>query len=133
MVGVGPFGLESVLARVTVVNYVGDVVLDEFVRPQETVTDWRTAVSGVRKEDMINGENHSTLLELDCLYFLAKSFAEVQSLVSAILKDRVLVGHALTNDLSALLLSHPWLQTRDTQGFAPFRGETAAPFHIHLL
>ncbi|KIM31440.1 hypothetical protein M408DRAFT_21475 [Serendipita vermifera MAFF 305830] len=105
MVGVGPFGLESVLARVTMVNYVGDVVLDEFVLPQETVTDWRTAVSGVRKEDMAN----------------AKTFAEVQALVSALLKDRVLVGHALTNDLSALLLSHPWLQTRDTQGFAPFR------------
>jgi RNA exonuclease 4 len=55
MVGVGPFGLESVLARVTVVNFVGDVVLDEFVLPQEPVTDWRTAVSGVRKEDMVNG------------------------------------------------------------------------------
>jgi hypothetical protein len=55
MVGVGPFGLESVLARVTVVNFVGDVVLDEFVLPQEPVTDWRTPVSGVRKEDMVNG------------------------------------------------------------------------------
>jgi hypothetical protein len=55
MVGVGPFGLESVLARVTVVNFVGDVVLDEFVLPQEPVTDWRTPVSGVRKEDMANG------------------------------------------------------------------------------
>ena len=55
MVGVGPFGLESALARVTVVNYVGDVILDEFVLPQETVTNWRTAISGVRKEDMANG------------------------------------------------------------------------------
>jgi RNA exonuclease 4 len=55
MVGVGPFGLESALARVTIVNFVGDVIMDEFVLPQETVTDWRTAVSGVRKEDMANG------------------------------------------------------------------------------
>lgn len=55
MVGVGPFGLESALARVTIVNYVGEVVLDEFVRPQEQVTDWRTHVSGVRKEDMEHG------------------------------------------------------------------------------
>jgi RNA exonuclease 4 len=59
MVGVGPFGLESALARVTVVNFVGDVIMDEFVLPQETVTDWRTAVSGVRKEDMANGPYRS--------------------------------------------------------------------------
>ncbi|CAG8768801.1 4763_t:CDS:2, partial [Acaulospora colombiana] len=56
MVGVGPFGSESALARVTVVNYVGDIVLDEFVLPQETVTDWRTFVSGIKKEDMVHGE-----------------------------------------------------------------------------
>lgn len=55
MVGVGPFGLESALARVTIVNYVGDIVLDEFVRPQEQVTDWRTPVSGIRKEHMAHG------------------------------------------------------------------------------
>jgi hypothetical protein len=57
MVGVGPFGSESALARVTVVNYRGDVVLDEFVLPQEPVTDWRTFVSGVRKEDMAHGKS----------------------------------------------------------------------------
>lgn len=55
MVGVGPYGIESALARVTIVNFVGDVIMDEFVLPQETVTDWRTHVSGVRKEDMANG------------------------------------------------------------------------------
>ncbi|KAG8819509.1 3'-5' exonuclease [Serendipita sp. 399] len=105
MVGVGPFGLESALARVSIVNFAGDVVLDEFVLPQEVVTDWRTAVSGVRKEDMVN----------------AKSFKEIQALVSDLLKDRFLVGHALQSDLSALLLSHPWQRLRDTQSFHAFR------------
>ncbi|KAG8752345.1 3'-5' exonuclease, partial [Serendipita sp. 396] len=105
MVGVGPFGLENALARVSIVNFVGDVVLDEFVLPQETVVDWRTAVSGVRKEDMVH----------------AKSFREIQNIVSDLLKDRFLVGHALQSDLSALLLSHPWQHLRDTQSFHPLR------------
>ena len=56
MVGVGPMGAESILARVSVVNYFGAVLLDEFVRQKERVTDWRTQWSGVRAKDMINGE-----------------------------------------------------------------------------
>lgn len=123
MVGVGPYGLESALARVTLVNFVGDVVLDEFVLPQETVTDWRTAVSGIRKEDMANGEYRSCRYHPIRDSFSAKPFAEIQTRVAELLKDRYLVGHALKNDLDALLLSHPWLRTRDTQGFRVFKGD----------
>ena len=56
MVGVGPRGEESTLARVSVVNYFGAVLLDEFVRQKERVTDWRTQWSGIRAKDMINGD-----------------------------------------------------------------------------
>lgn len=55
MVGVGPMGVESTLARVSIVNYHGVTVLDRFVRPREKVTDYRTWVSGVREEDLRNG------------------------------------------------------------------------------
>ncbi len=55
MVGVGPDGIESALARVSIVNYSGGVVLDEYVRPQEPITNYRTWVSGIRPEDMVNG------------------------------------------------------------------------------
>lgn len=55
MVGVGPEGIESSLARVSLVNYHGAIILDEFVRQRERVVDYRTAVSGVRAEDMIKG------------------------------------------------------------------------------
>ena len=57
MVGVGPMGKESTLARVSVVNYFGAVLLDEFVRQKERVTDWRTQWSGIRAKDMINGNS----------------------------------------------------------------------------
>ena len=57
MVGVGPEGSESTLARVSIVNYHGAVILDQFVRPRERVTDYRTWVSGVREEDLRNGQS----------------------------------------------------------------------------
>lgn len=55
MVGVGD-GRQSILARVSVVDYNGVVLLDTFVAPTKPVIDYRTAVSGVRKKDMENGE-----------------------------------------------------------------------------
>lgn len=56
MVGVGLEGRESSLARVSIVNFYGSVLLDEFVRQRERVGDYRTFVSGIRPEDLINGK-----------------------------------------------------------------------------
>ncbi|EJD08249.1 ribonuclease H-like protein [Fomitiporia mediterranea MF3/22] len=106
MVGVGPEGSESSLARVSLVNYHGAIILDEFVRQRERVVDYRTHVSGVRAEDMINGTP------------IPISFQEIQKRVASLLKDRILVGHAINNDLKALLLSHPRPLIRDTQLYA---------------
>ncbi|TEB37933.1 ribonuclease H-like protein [Coprinellus micaceus] len=99
MVGVGVDGSESSLARVSIVNFYGAVVLDEFVRQRERVVDYRTQWSGVRPGDMVH----------------AKSFEDIQKQVADLLKDRILVGHAVYNDLKALLLSHPHPCTLDTQ------------------
>ncbi|KAJ7596279.1 ribonuclease H-like domain-containing protein [Mycena floridula] len=102
MVGVGIEGAESSLARVSVVNFHGAIQMDEFVRQKERVVDYRTQWSGVRPSDMVN----------------AKPFEEIQKQVADLIKDRILVGHAVHNDLKALLLSHPRPQTRDTQSCA---------------
>ena len=56
MVGVGYQGQESILARVSLVNHFGHCVYDKFVKPTEKVTDYRTKVSGIRKEDIENGK-----------------------------------------------------------------------------
>ncbi|KAJ7201086.1 ribonuclease H-like domain-containing protein [Mycena pura] len=115
MVGVGPEGAESSLARVSLVNYHGAVQLDEFVRQRERVVDYRTEFSGVRETDMVN----------------AKPFDQVQQQVAALLDGRILVGHAVYNDLKALLLAHPWPQTRDTQHYAG-RFKVAKSKHVAL-
>jgi RNA exonuclease 4 len=103
MVGVGPEGKRSALARVCLVNDRGHVVLDTFVAPREAVTDYRTWVSGVRPEDV----RHAPPLE------------RVQRRVAELVSGRVLVGHSLSGDLRALLLSHPRKLVRDTARYPP--------------
>ena len=51
MVGVGKDGEESKLARVSIVNHTGEVLLDTFVAVAEPVTYYRTEFSGVRQEE----------------------------------------------------------------------------------
>ena len=48
-------GSQSSLARVSLVNYHGAVILDEYVRQRERVVDYRTPWSGITPSDMING------------------------------------------------------------------------------
>lgn len=72
MVGVGSEGKESSLARVSIVNYHGAVLLDEIVKQRERVVDYRTEWSGIRPGDLINGECNPSCLEVviasaDCL------------------------------------------------------------------
>lgn len=52
MVGVGENGKDSILARVSLVNQLGECVYDKYVLPTEKVTDYRTHVSGIRQEDL---------------------------------------------------------------------------------
>ncbi|KAM7540634.1 hypothetical protein Aperf_G00000044656 [Anoplocephala perfoliata] len=107
-VGVGYGGKESALARVSIVNQFGHVLIDEYVRPKETITDYRTAFSGITPHHMRPGGP-------------AKTFEEVQAHVIEICKDRILVGHAIYNDLKVLMMSHPKRDIRDTSQYRPFK------------
>lgn len=105
MVGVGPDGRDSVLARASLVDFHGRQVYDAFARPRERVTDWRTAITGL-------GPRHLAA---------ARDFDEVRADVAALLRGRVLVGHDLKHDLAVLGLAHPATHVRDTVRFAGFR------------
>ncbi|XP_068925354.1 RNA exonuclease 4 [Petaurus breviceps papuanus] len=105
MVGAGPDGEENILARVSIVNQFGKCIYNKYVKPTEKVTDYRTDVSGIRPEDIRHGEEYKV----------------VQKEVAELLKGRILVGHALHNDLKILLLDHPKKKIRDTQKYKPFR------------
>ncbi|OAY85136.1 RNA exonuclease 4 [Ananas comosus] len=107
MVGVSSQGNKSALGRVTLVNSYGNVVYNEYVRPVERIVDFRTSISGIRPKHMKK----------------AKEFWIVQKQVADIIQGRILVGHALHNDLKVLLLSHPKKAIRDTSEFELFRRE----------
>lgn len=49
MVGTGPKGRVSSLARCSIVNYNGDVLYDDYVLPPCHIVDYRTRWSGIRK------------------------------------------------------------------------------------
>ncbi|XP_014213755.1 RNA exonuclease 4 isoform X2 [Copidosoma floridanum] len=105
MVGIGNGGVDSMIARVSIVNKNGFCVYDKYVKPTEEVTDFRTAVSGIRPHHLAKGEY----------------FKVVQKEVADILKGRILVGHALHNDLAVLFLSHPKKSQRDTSRYKFFK------------
>jgi len=109
MVGTGSDGKTSVLARCCMVNFDGEVIYDSFVKPEAFVTDFRTEWSGVRSKDLFGKAAKNTV-----------TFAECQRAVAAALKNKVLVGHALKNDLDVLSLSHPRHFTRDTARYRPY-------------
>lgn len=100
MVGVGDRGKVSILARCSIVNMEGQVLLDCYVKPTARVVDFRTHVSGIRPSD-ISGPH-------------ALNIRDVRTKVTDIINNRILVGHGLGNDLECLGLTHPRLLMRDT-------------------
>ena len=54
MVGTGPKGHVSSLARCSIVSYDGDVLYDEYILPPCHIVDYRTRWSGIRKQHMVN-------------------------------------------------------------------------------
>ena len=98
IVGVGTKGNESSLACVSIVNYTG-----AFVRQREKVVDYPTrgAVSTAQiwlTRVRVSSASRSTQVGLT-LPFIAKPFREAQQTVVDLIEGRVLVGHAIFNDL----------------------------------
>lgn len=109
MVGVGPVPEESsMLARASLVDYNGTQLYDTYVLAKEPVTDYRTHVSGITPALIRPGSG-------------ARSFEHVQQDVASLLEGRILVGHAIHNDLKALMLKHPRQNIRDTSALPKFR------------
>jgi len=106
VVGVGPGGSRSVLARVAIVDFFGNRLLDEFVRVEERVTDYRHHITGISEKDLSGPK--------------AISYGLCRRLVIENIRGKILVGHALQNDLHVLGIHHPWHCVRDTATYHQF-------------
>jgi RNA exonuclease 4 len=110
MVGIGPEpNRDSALARVSLVNFHGHQVYDSYVQVPRNIeiTDYRTHVSGIEPKHMRKG--------------VARPFEEVRNDLKVLLTGRILVGHAVKNDLDVLIMKHDKRFIRDTSKFSKFR------------
>lgn len=83
------------LARISIVNWDGEVVMDELVKPSRPVVDYLTAYSGMT----------AGLLEP-----VTTTIEDIQKRLLGILTPRsILIGHSLNSDLDALKLTHPFI------------------------
>ncbi|CAN9227273.1 unnamed protein product [Alternaria alternata] len=116
MVGVGPEpNRDSALARVSLVNFHGHQVYDSYVQVprQIEITDYRTHVSGIEPRHLRKD--------------VARPFDEVRNDLKILLTGRILVGHAVKNDLDVLILKHDKRFIRDTSKFSKFRELATIP------
>lgn len=107
----------NVLLRATVVNERGQVVLDAVCKPRDCVTDYRTRIHGIRKEDVLSSP-HCAAQVIDEVH------AHVLSACAGSGKV-VVVGHNVREDLRLLCLDR-WpmrsrIIVRDTAAFVPFQ------------
>ncbi|WWC94434.1 hypothetical protein V866_001279 [Kwoniella sp. B9012] len=97
------------LAKVGIVNHEGSIVLDTYVYVNpENIVDYRTSTSGIRPGDLDG----------------APTYEQVTSGIKDLVEGKILVGHTLFNDLSAIGHKHPYESFRDTALYYPLRLKT---------
>ncbi|KAI0274725.1 ribonuclease H-like domain-containing protein [Gloeopeniophorella convolvens] len=119
VVGAGPGGNTPMVARVAISDFRGAHLLDCYVVPTMAVTDYRTSTTGITPANLTSAS--------------AVKFPDVQRLVADMIKDKVIVGHSLWNDLSVLGVPHPAVNTRDVALYQPFRNALRSPNQLVRL
>ncbi|MCJ1249163.1 hypothetical protein MMC30_006386 [Trapelia coarctata] len=88
-------GGESALTRISIVNWDGEVVMDELVMPDRPITNYLTQYSGMTAERLAT---------------VTTTLSDIQTQLLRLLTPRsILVGHSLNSDLAALKVAHPFI------------------------
>ena len=100
-------GLKEVseAGRCSVVDYYGGVLYDKYIRPNRRILSLRTFVSGITQRNMEN----------------ATPINQARREILSLLKGKMVVAHDIKNDLSALDISLPPGQIRDTAHCRPLK------------
>ena len=77
------------LARCSIVNYYGHILMDKYVIPDGNVTNYRTWVSGVTPDHLRPDKG-------------AITDQQAKKMAHNILKDKIIVGHSLKHDFDVM-------------------------------
>lgn len=83
------------LTRVSLIDWDGKIVLDEYVKPADPITDYLTPYSGITPATL-----EGVITTLDDIQ---------KKLLSIFTPQTILIGHSLNSDLNALKLTHPYI------------------------
>ncbi|KAF8327895.1 uncharacterized protein EI90DRAFT_3126548 [Cantharellus anzutake] len=112
-----------ILARVTVVDYGGDILLDTLVIPRSRVIDYCAERTGFNESHFIAGGKIRSRISIsrssENLPGHILGFEITRQRVAQHLRGKVVVGHRLWVSLDALRLSHPADKTRDLATYFP--------------
>ncbi|KAF2072195.1 hypothetical protein CYY_006492 [Polysphondylium violaceum] len=102
-------GNKSSIGKICIANQFGNIIYEKVVIPLENVIDYRTKYTGLTR-DIINRKG--------------VKFFEVQKEVEKILRDKIIIGHDLNEDLKVLKLTYKKKQLRDALHFPQFFNPT---------
>jgi len=77
------------LARISIINFYGNIVFDTLVKPWSKVEDYREWITGIKPDDLKH----------------APSYPKIAPILKKILNDKVVVGHSLHEDFEHLKLN----------------------------
>lgn len=83
----------NALTRISIVDYNGNVVMDKYVKPADTIIDYKTMYSGIT-EDMLKDVT-TTLQDIQ------------NEFVTIVSSNDTLLGHSLESDLNIIKVRHP--------------------------
>ncbi|KAJ7543802.1 hypothetical protein O6H91_09G053000 [Diphasiastrum complanatum] len=113
MVGGGRDGFVDLCARVCIVDENENVLLNTHVRPPVPVTNYRSHITGIAAEDLVDAIPLEKVRKEIMSLLVGSGFTHSKSYT------KLLVGHDLKHDLSCLNLTYPSRLIRDTALYPP--------------
>jgi len=110
MVGVGK-SKRNALARCSIVDYHGNVIYDQFIKPNYPITDYRTKWSGI----------------LPCHMRRAIPFKVARKQILAVIRSKIIIGHSLHFDFKILKYRRHPTEVRDTSKSILLRTKASLP------